>query len=172
MLPLTHKARSRCWYARPGHPHYSLIGYRVFKNPSVCSFCLTLSQTRIVRACVRPVPGGTCVYTRYDIGSVRSLPAPGVRALARDRCYKLATMHNSVMLRLSPVGSRPGGRGSVRGWVWHPLTTCRLTLKPGAVAAVSWAVAAGSWAVASGRAAGGHPKPSMEDGVTSKKLEL
>ena len=31
-----------------------------------------------------------------------------------------------------------------------PLTTCRLTLKPGAVAAVSWAVAAGSWAVAAG----------------------
>ena len=59
-------------------------------------------------------------------------------------------MHNSVMLRLSPVGSHPGGRGSVRGWVWHPLTTCRLTLKPGAVAAISWAVAAGSWAVAAG----------------------
>ena len=42
----------------------------------------------------------------------------------------------------------PGGRGSVRGWVWHPLTTCRLTLKPGAVAASIWDVAAGSWAVA------------------------
>ena len=59
-------------------------------------------------------------------------------------------MHNSVMLIVSPVGSRPGGRGSVRGWVWHPLTTCRLTLKPGAVAAISRAVAAGSWAVAAG----------------------
>ena len=52
--------------------------------------------------------GYVCVYTRYDIVSARSLPAPGVRALARDRCYKLATMHNSVMRRLSPVGSRLG----------------------------------------------------------------
>ena len=41
----------------------------------------------------------------------------------------------------------------MRGWVWHPLTTCRLTLKPGAVAAISRAVAAGSWAVAAGSGA-------------------
>ena len=83
---------------------------------------------------MRPVPGGTCVYTRYDISSVMSLPAPGVRALARDR-----VLH---------AGNWAGSGAVVAGsWV---------------VAAGSWVLAAGSCPVAAAAGLGwaGLPSPT------------